>query len=153
MDKEYRVDRKQALSIIDQVIEGLTRQDSKSEDEASGSCRYRFKTEEGTVRRCAAGFLIKDEHYNPQMEGWTIVLEDLEKPEDPNAFLPGKALKDSGVPEEMLPVVVVLQYFHDAYDLLSTGVRKMREVRDTLASSLPFDSNMTSPSFRLVPVD
>lgn len=153
MDKEYRVDRKQALSIIDQVIEGLTQQDSLSKNDDDGSCRYRYRTEEGTVRRCAAGFLIKDEYYNPQMEGWTIVLEDLEKPDDPDAFLPGKALKDSGVPEEMFPVVVVLQYFHDAYDLLSTSVRKMREVRDTLAGSLPFDHNMTSPSFRLIPVD
>lgn len=47
-------------------------------DGKSGNCRYRIKAADGTILMCAVGCLIKDEHYDPRIEGagavhWRVI--------------------------------------------------------------------------------
>lgn len=63
-------------SLFDRVVIALRRQGGPSFGTMSGSsgptCLYREKRPDGTVRKCAAGHLIPDEVYSPDMEGKLI---------------------------------------------------------------------------------
>lgn len=62
-----------------------------------GDCRYRW----GALK-CAAGCLIEDQYYRPQIEGFKAT-----------NCLVAQALKASGVAPEQLTLVHVLQRVHD----------------------------------------
>jgi hypothetical protein len=69
------------LEIIDRVTSHLLAQGVRAEDPNASTpskCRYRH----GNLK-CAVGFLISDEHYRPQLEGYGVAtLEVLRAVED-----------------------------------------------------------------------
>lgn len=85
-----------AQQIYDTVLFGLRKQGHASVDE-EGSCRYRGPTGD----KCAAGMLIPDEKYNPNMEELPVDVDRI-----------WKAL---GLSEIHKPLVIKLQTLHDIY--------------------------------------
>ena len=92
-----------AQQIFDKVVAHLRAQGCKSMNARRSSCVYRGP--EG--RKCAAGALIADEHYTPNLDASpanTVGTRDVDA-----------ALVKSGVPDDALYLVRDLQVVHDAY--------------------------------------
>jgi hypothetical protein len=83
--------------LITKAMDGIIAQGKQSVN-TFGQCVYR--SPDGS--KCAAGHLIKDEHYNPQ---WNSL--------SPYQTMVRDALKLSGVTEEQMPIVRALQQVHD----------------------------------------
>lgn len=87
--------------VFDTVVNGIIAQGGPSIVTPEISIRVcRYRSDNG--RKCAAGILIKDEHYSPDLEGWTA------------AYSPViKALTLSGLHQGSIPLVRDLQNSHD----------------------------------------
>src|SRR5690554_5370121 len=83
--------------IFDQTIRHLIAQGRP----ALGPSDCAYRSVDGL--KCAAGYWIKDEHYDPELEDKTLS----------NPVVYG-ALLDSGFPEESLPLLHTLQVLHDS---------------------------------------
>lgn len=58
-----------AQQVFDQAVHGLLKQGCPSIDEREDRCKYRVKLPNGDTLRCAAGMLIGDDEYTPEMDG------------------------------------------------------------------------------------
>lgn len=88
--------------IYDKVKAHLLAQGRRALQPGSKSaCVYRAPNGD----KCAAGMLIADEHYSPDLEGSSAYYNNSVN----------DALRKSGVPEEWLSFVAELQTIHDAY--------------------------------------
>lgn len=84
--------------VFEQVAKHLLKQGEKSANH--NGCRYLQQKKDGTVLRCAAGCLIAEEEYNPEME-----------------ILTWSRLKfHKLVPEEHSELIGQLQGLHDEHD-------------------------------------
>lgn len=57
-----------AQEVFDQVVQNLIKQGVKSKKPMSPGCNYRTELPDGTVLKCAAGWLIADNEYNLEMD-------------------------------------------------------------------------------------
>jgi len=91
--------------IFERVFHHLWNQNKQSSikegDSELGSCMYR--TDDG--RMCAAGCLITDDNYNPDIERTTVSA--------PRVL---RALVNSGVPRDLISFVGDLQQIHDSWE-------------------------------------
>ncbi len=110
--------------IFDKAARGVLEQGGPSIDE--DGCMYRAPN----GRKCAAGHLIADEHYNPRCENGVV---------DPQEYGTGyaarcvrKALIASGVPPELHLFVRSLQKAHDEVStnasFMSDWTSRMRDI-------------------------
>lgn len=87
--------------LFDKVAAHLRAQNARAVD-ARGNCQYR--TEDG--KRCAAGCLILDEHYAPELEGKCALHDDV-----------WPRLRASGVADRQAALVRALQNVHDHWSV------------------------------------
>ncbi|MGV8863237.1 MAG: hypothetical protein ACOH2T_18985 [Pseudomonas sp.] len=90
-----------AQQIFDQVATHLLTQMERSADK-EGNCTYRGAFSEGTPLMCAAGCLIADEEYRPDMDG------------DGTSW--GNLAREGLVPNNHSLLINSLQVIHDNYD-------------------------------------
>jgi gamma-glutamylcysteine synthetase len=94
-------------------------------------CVYRGKKEDGTVTMCAAGLLIKDEFYSPDLEN---------KPSTEGSVM--DALEKSGVSYIDISFIGSLQTAHDGASLSTAGfketyMRNMEQVAEVYRLKMP----------------
>lgn len=87
--------------LFDKVAAHLRAQNAKALNRYDG-CMYR--TRDG--KRCAAGCLILDEHYAPDIEGMTAAADEV-----------WPRLRASGVVDSQLGLVRALQNVHDSFQV------------------------------------
>lgn len=87
-----------AQEVFDQSIGNLLKQNKRSENRDFGGCLYSSKVE-GEVLKCAAGWLISDEEYNPEFEGNTWA----------------RLVKLYNISDNHISLIESLQYIHDDY--------------------------------------
>ena len=104
--------------IFDTVLFGLRKQGHASKS-GEGHCSYRGK--DGAM--CAAGLLIKDKHYSPQIEGDMV--------EDP---LVQSVLLESGVSACHIEFVSHLQTAHD-HELDEDGMATWEDEMRSIAAA------------------
>ena len=88
------------------------------------SCKYRLNSKPKCKTRCAAGVLIKDEVYTPELEGGNIFRTVVEA-----------ALKDSGVDLcdcHIEDTVLQLQYKHDHSNTVNEFRNKLKDYKEEL---------------------
>lgn len=94
-----------AQEVFDQVVQNLIRQGVRSETVSltgkSTGCNYRTLQDDGTTLKCAAGWLIADSEYKPDMD-------DEEGGTDWNALI-----EKGYVPDNHQDLISELQYIHD----------------------------------------
>jgi hypothetical protein len=100
--------------IFDKVLTHLRKQ-GKAAVNDNGDCMYRA----ADGRQCAAGCLITDEEYEPQMEGRMV----------------GYLLNKGQLPARLVPHVEFLRDLQDVHDnaLHHRGIRAWEESMDNLA--------------------
>lgn len=95
-------------ALFNQVYRGLQAQGFERARDSMGLCAYRAN--EG--RKCAAGHLINDDEYTPELEGCSLRAGVLTG-RTSNQNLLAYALLKSGVPIPLLQTVTELQEIHD----------------------------------------
>lgn len=69
----HNLDQHSAKEVFDFIKASMLEQGERCSIDADTNCQYRTIKEDGTVLKCAAGFLIPDDDYKPGMEGETWV--------------------------------------------------------------------------------
>jgi hypothetical protein len=102
------------LEIFNKVSEHLLTQNKKAFDNNHGRCCYQIKDDLSNRNlKCAAGCLISDQDYSPDMEGYPIHLKndpDFESDTLINIYFHEK------YSEEEIKLIVELQKLHDFND-------------------------------------
>lgn len=99
-------------------------------------CVYRSQTEDGRTLMCAAGCLIKNEHYNSTLEGQTAFEGNVHY-----------ALVDSGVPEteEAMSFIGEWQNVHDSHGEVQAFLTAVEGV----STQLPWAEYITACAIKL----
>jgi hypothetical protein len=108
--------------VFNQVAEHLMKQarPSKQLDGGKEYCAYRATVEDGTVLKCAAGCLIGDDEYSPDMEGFTW----------------RKMVQKGKIPSDHLRLIMDLQNVHDC-NITVDWKRKLQIVAAGRSLSIP----------------
>jgi len=99
--------------IFDTVVNHLRAQGRKSINESSGVCLYRGP--DGT--KCAAGILIPDELYKPEMEGNNFGFLISNMTRDRGEFQYSHELAEMFLDTNTRYFISLLQSTHDSYDI------------------------------------
>ena len=73
--------------VFDQVVDHLRKQGKQAYDYVNDACAYRVMSSDGEVLKCAAGCLIGDDEYTPEMDNndagtaWEALVERGQAPD------------------------------------------------------------------------